>query len=58
MGAWTFIDRRIEQVLAGLDVKAKRPRYLGRPGAAATATGLYSRFLAEQKRLVDEALTL
>jgi len=58
MGAWTFVDRRIEQVLTGLDVKAKRPRYVGRAAAAATATGLYSRFLAEQKKLVDEALTL
>jgi len=57
MGAWTFVDRRIEQVLAGLDIKAKRPRYVGRRGAAATATGLYSRFLSEQKNLVDEALT-
>ena len=43
---------------AGLDVKAKRARYVGRAAAAATATGLYSRFLAEQKKLVDEALTL
>ena len=26
MGAWTFVDRRIERVLKGLDIKAKRPR--------------------------------
>jgi 2-oxoglutarate dehydrogenase E1 component len=58
MGAWTFVDRRIEHVLAGLDIKAKRPRYVGRGASAATATGLYSRFVAEQKKLVDEALTL
>jgi len=58
MGAWTFVDRRIEQVLAGLDIKAKRPRYVGRAASAATATGLYSRFAAEQKKLVDQALTL
>jgi len=56
MGAWTFVDRRIEQVLAGLDITAKRPRYVGRAASAATATGLHSRFVAEQQKLVDEAL--
>ncbi|HKX10790.1 MAG TPA: 2-oxoglutarate dehydrogenase E1 component [Stellaceae bacterium] len=56
MGAWTFIDRRIEQVLTGLQIKAKRPRYVGRAASAATATGLHSRFVAEQQKLVDEAL--
>ncbi|QYU70619.1 2-oxoglutarate dehydrogenase E1 component [Leptolyngbya sp. 15MV] len=34
MGAWTFLDRRIEQVLGGLEAKAKRPRYVGRAEAA------------------------
>jgi len=56
MGAWMFVDRRIEQVLAGLDIKAKRARYVGRAAAAATATGLHNRFLAEQRKLVDDAL--
>jgi 2-oxoglutarate dehydrogenase E1 component len=58
MGAWTFIDRRIEQVLVELGGKAKRPRYVGRPEAAATATGLLKRHNAEQARLVDEALSI
>ena len=56
MGAWSFVDRRLEQVLAGLDIAAKRPRYVGRAASAATATGLFSRHLAEQKKLVDGAL--
>ena len=30
MGAWHFIDRRIERALSNIDVKAKRPRYIGR----------------------------
>src|SRR5215472_1120316 len=58
MGAWTFIDRRIEQVLVELGAKAKRPRYVGRPEAAATATGLLKRHNAEQAKLVDEALSI
>ncbi len=56
MGAWNFVDRRIERVLAKLDLKAKRPRYVGRPEAAATATGLLRRHNAEQARLIAEAL--
>src|SRR6185503_16128671 len=55
MGAWSFIAPQLEQVLIGLDGKAKRPRYVGRPEAAATATGLLKRHNAEQAKLVDEA---
>jgi 2-oxoglutarate dehydrogenase E1 component len=58
MGAWTFLDRRIEHVLVELNGKAKRPRYVGRPEAAATATGLLKRHVAEQAKLVDEALSI
>jgi 2-oxoglutarate dehydrogenase E1 component len=58
MGAWNFVDRRIEQVLAGLDGKTKRARYVGRPEAASTATGLLKRHNAEQAKLVDEALSI
>jgi 2-oxoglutarate dehydrogenase E1 component len=56
MGAWSFIDHRLEKALAALDLKAKRARYVGRAEAAATATGLAKRHAVEQARLVDEAL--
>jgi 2-oxoglutarate dehydrogenase E1 component len=58
MGAWFFVDRRIEQTLAALDIKAKRARYVGRLAAASTATGVFSRHAAEQQKLVDQALTV
>ncbi|HSR54909.1 MAG TPA: hypothetical protein VLN73_01620, partial [Alphaproteobacteria bacterium] len=58
MGAWSFVDRRIEDLLAGLDVSASRPGYAGRPEASAPATGLFSRHNAEQNALIDEALTV
>ena len=58
MGAWTFIDRRIETALGNLDMKAKRPIYVGRPEAASPATGLLKRHVAEQARLVNDALTV
>ena len=58
MGAWNFVDRRIERVLAGLDGKATRPVYVGRPEAAAPATGSARAHVKEQAELVDRALTL
>ena len=43
MGAWTYVDRRLEDLLSQLDVRAKRPGYSGRIEAASTATGLMRR---------------
>src|SRR5271166_3763882 len=56
MGAWNFVDRRIEQALARLDVAARRPRFAGRAEAASPATGLFKRHLEEQAHLVNDAL--
>ena len=58
MGAWTFVDRRIETLLSGLGVKAKRPTYIGRDESAATATGSMKKHVAQQQKLIDQALTL
>ena len=58
MGAWTFIDRRLEGVMVDLNMTPNRPRYVGRSDSAAPATGLLKRHLQEQAKLVDEALTL
>ncbi|HUX79255.1 MAG TPA: 2-oxoglutarate dehydrogenase E1 component [Alphaproteobacteria bacterium] len=58
MGAWTFLDRRLESVLIDAQIKAKRPLYVGRPEAASPATGLLSRHLFEQNLLVSQALNL
>jgi 2-oxoglutarate dehydrogenase E1 component len=56
MGAWTFIDRRLEGILKELGLKNNRPLYRGRPEAAATATGSYQRHEQEQERLIHDAL--
>jgi 2-oxoglutarate dehydrogenase E1 component len=58
MGAWTFVDRRIEALLTEIGGKAKRPVYVGRAEAASPATGLAKRHVKEQVRLVGEALTI
>ena len=56
MGGWHFIEPFIEWVLNQAGAKHKRPRFAGRPAAAATATGLMSKHLAQLKALLDEAL--
>jgi 2-oxoglutarate dehydrogenase E1 component len=56
MGAWSFVETYIEWVLGQIGAKTKRPRYAGRPAAAATATGLMSKHLAQLQAFLDEAL--
>jgi 2-oxoglutarate dehydrogenase E1 component len=56
MGAWHFIEPYLEWVLNQINATYKRPRYAGRAAAAATATGLMSKHLAQLKALLDEAL--
>jgi 2-oxoglutarate dehydrogenase E1 component len=56
MGAWHFIEPYLEWVLNQVHAPNRRPRYAGRPAAAATATGLMSKHLAQLKALLDEAL--
>ena len=58
MGAWFFVDRRIEQVLGNAGRLGVRPRYVGRQGSASTATGLLKQHNLQQARLLDEALTV
>jgi 2-oxoglutarate dehydrogenase E1 component len=55
MGAWYFVDRRIERALSGTSA---RPIYIGRPEAASPATGSARTHVKEQADLVDRALTL
>jgi 2-oxoglutarate dehydrogenase E1 component len=56
MGAWHFIEPYLEWVLNQINSPNRRPRYAGRAAAAATATGLMSKHLAQLKALLDEAL--
>ena len=54
MGAWTFVDSYLEWVMDQAKMDRKRPRYAGRPAAAATATGLMSKHLAQLKSFLDD----
>jgi 2-oxoglutarate dehydrogenase E1 component len=55
MGSWTFVEPYLEWALGQAGGKAKRPRYIGRPASAATATGLMSKHLAQLKAFLDDA---
>lgn len=56
MGSWTFIEPNLVWTLNRVKHKTRRVFDATRPASAATATGLMSRHLKEQKTLVDQAL--
>jgi len=56
MGSWFFVDTFLRWVLEQIGARHKTVRYAGRPAAAATATGLMSKHLAQLKQMMDEAL--
>ncbi|HXP96067.1 MAG TPA: 2-oxoglutarate dehydrogenase E1 component [Telmatospirillum sp.] len=57
MGAWTFVDRRIEFILEELAHKVHKAHFVGRKAAASPATGVHKNHIYEQSLLVEQALT-
>jgi 2-oxoglutarate dehydrogenase E1 component len=55
MGSWTFVEPYLEWVLAQVDGEARRPRYVGRAAAAATASGLMAKHTAQLNAFLEEA---
>ena len=53
MGAWTFVESRLRALLPN----GTSLRYAGRPDRASPAEGYHAAHLAEQNRLVRDALT-
>ena len=56
MGGWSFVEPRIVAVLDMVKLECQRPRYAGRPAAAATATGMMSKHLHQREIFLEEAL--
>ena len=54
MGAWTYAEPRLRQLLGG----AAAPRYIGRPERASPAEGYTGNHQVEQARIVAEALAV
>ena len=56
MGAWYFLDRKLENIILNSKVSAKRPIYIGRPEASSPATGYMSVHKQEQTEIITSAL--
>jgi 2-oxoglutarate dehydrogenase E1 component len=56
MGAWTFVDRLIENTLGQAGIKGKRPSYAGRISASSPAAGYSKIHKKQQEHLINEAL--
>lgn len=55
MGGWAFVQPYIDWVLEQSGRGGQRPRYVGRPASASTATGLMRTHLAQMQAFLDEA---
>ncbi len=55
MGSWGSVEWNIEKTLEKLDVKHKRPRYVGRPASASTAAGTMALHQKELQAFLDAA---
>ncbi|MDI2112926.1 2-oxoglutarate dehydrogenase E1 component [Commensalibacter nepenthis] len=56
MGAWNFVDRKIEKCLREMKHQCTFVKYTGRLPAASPASGLSSVYKAEQEGLINQAL--
>ncbi|MEO6395223.1 MAG: 2-oxoglutarate dehydrogenase E1 component [Devosia sp.] len=55
MGSWSFVQPYIDWVLEQTGRNHDRPRYIGRPASASTATGLMRTHLAQMQVFLEEA---
>ena len=58
MGAWHYMEDRLETLLRNMHMSHERPVYVGRRASASPAAGSMSRHKTEQEAVVDMALTL
>ena len=56
MGAWSFVEPYLEDVLKASGSRSLRAQYTGRPASASTAVGLASEHNAQLRLLLGEAL--
>lgn len=55
MGGWAFVQPYVEWVLEQMGRAGGRPRYIGRPASASTATGMMRTHLAQMQAFLDDA---
>jgi 2-oxoglutarate dehydrogenase E1 component len=57
MGAWRYIESKIENCLNKIGHKNNRPKYVGRKEAASPSAGYQKMHIIEQEKLIKQALT-
>jgi 2-oxoglutarate dehydrogenase E1 component len=58
MGAWSWLDRRMENLRRGVGAEPPAMLYAGRPEAASPAGSFHGDHDADQARLVELAFTI
>jgi 2-oxoglutarate dehydrogenase E1 component len=56
MGAWSYLDRKIERVLRAIGNSCEWPHCVSRPANASTAIGMNDEHLVDQANLVASAI--
>ena len=56
MGAWSYVDRKIETILRAIRNGCEWPHCVSRPANASTAIGTTDEHMADQSRLVAAAV--
>lgn len=56
MGPWSYVDRRIEQILRAIGNSSEWPNCISRPANASTAIGTNDEHIADQARLAVQAI--
>ena len=57
-GAWSYIDRILEDTCADAGIKNNRPKFVGRKSAASPATGHFATHTEQQQQLIEQAFSL
>ena len=58
MGAWYYINSKIEDCLISIGHKSKRAKYIGRVEAASPSAGYLKMHNVEQESFIKEAITI
>ena len=57
MGAWRFIENKLEKTLSKLKWKNNRAKYIGRPESASTSAGYQKMHVIEQTKIIKQAIS-
>ncbi|MBF97295.1 MAG: 2-oxoglutarate dehydrogenase E1 component [Alphaproteobacteria bacterium MarineAlpha9_Bin4] len=56
MGAWSFVNPELKNLLSSAKVREQDIEYIGRKKSSSTATGLFKKHLEEQTKIIESLL--